>query len=59
MLPPALRLPVFAQALDIILADGDLTQRESAFLNRLAASLQLSEPDVRRIADVIVLKNTV
>lgn len=58
-LPSALRLPLFAQALDIVLADGDLTQKDSAFLNGLAANLQLSEPDVRRIEDVIILKNTV
>ena len=58
-LPSPLRLPLFAQALDIVLADGDLTQKESAFLNRLAAYLQLVEADVRRIADVIILKNTV
>lgn len=58
-LPSVLRLPLFAHALDIVLADGDLTQKESAFLNRLAAYLQLAEPDVRRIADVIVLKNMV
>jgi uncharacterized tellurite resistance protein B-like protein len=58
-LPHSLRLPVFAQALDIVLADGDLAQEESAFLNRLAAYLQLAEPDVRRIAEVIILKNTV
>jgi uncharacterized tellurite resistance protein B-like protein len=58
-LPPAPRLPLFALALDIILADGDLTQQEAAFLNRLAAGLQLSESDVRRVADIIILKNTV
>jgi len=58
-LPSPMRLPVFAQALDIILADGDLTQEESAFLNGLAAYLELVEPDIRRVADVIILKNTV
>jgi uncharacterized tellurite resistance protein B-like protein len=58
-LPPALRLPLFAQALDIILSDGDLTQKESAFLNRLAAYLHLAEADIRRVAEVISLKNTV
>jgi uncharacterized tellurite resistance protein B-like protein len=59
VVPVPLRLPIFAQALDIILADGDLTQRESAFLNRIAAYLQLAEADVQRVAEVIILKNTV
>lgn len=58
VLPSRLRLPLFAQALDIILADGDLSQDEAAFLNRLAAYLDLAENDVRRVADVMILKNT-
>ena len=58
-IPLELRLPLFAQSLDIVLADGELTQEEAAFLNAIARYLELSETDVRRVADVIILKNRV
>lgn len=56
-LPANLRLPTFAQALDIILCDGELVRAEAAFLNKLVADLQLARADVERVADVLLLKN--
>ncbi|HVY87094.1 MAG TPA: tellurite resistance TerB family protein [Caulobacterales bacterium] len=56
-LPADLRLPAFAQALDVALWDGDLSQVEAEFLDELAVRLGVSESEVRRIADVILLKN--
>jgi uncharacterized tellurite resistance protein B-like protein len=56
-LPEAMRLSAFAHALDLVLADGDLTEDEADFLNALILHLGLDREDVERIADVIVLKN--
>ena len=57
-LPADLRLAVFAHALDIVLCDGALKPEEARFLDTLVARLALPQTDVRRIADVIILKNT-
>lgn len=56
-LPEDMRLPVFAHALDLILADGELTIDEADFLNALILNLDLAREDVARISDVIVMKN--
>lgn len=56
-LPAELRLPTFAQALDIVLANADLSEVEARFLDALAQRLDLDPDDVRRIAEVILLKN--
>ena len=56
-LPADLRLPIFAHALDIVLADGELTNAEAALLNALAAHMSLAPADVERIAEIIILKN--
>lgn len=58
-LPNEMRLPAFAQALDLILADGDLSQPEAAMLNALASHLDLPAQDVKRVAEIIILKNRV
>lgn len=58
-LPYEIRLPTFAQAMDIILADGNLSQPEAALLNALVAHLELATQDVQRVAEVIMLKNRV
>lgn len=56
-LPPDARPSVFAHALDLVLADGELTIDEADFLNALILNLKLDRQDVAKIADVIVLKN--
>lgn len=56
-LPEEIRLPAFAHALDITLADGELSQSEANLLDTLAQCLDLDAADVRRVAEVIVLKN--
>lgn len=58
-LPREMRLPTFAQAIDIAMADGDLSQAEAAMLNTLAAHLELAPADVQRVGEVIILKNRV
>lgn len=56
-LPPDLRLPAFAHALDIMLADGELAQAEAAALNVMVAHLRLAADDVDRVAAVLAMKN--
>lgn len=56
-LPEDMRGPVFAHALDLVLADGELTVEEADFLNALILNLKLEREAVSKIADVIVLKN--
>jgi uncharacterized tellurite resistance protein B-like protein len=56
-LPEDMRLPAFAHALDLILADGELNEEEADFLNAIILHLKLNREDVERVADVIVMKN--
>ncbi|MGE0044853.1 MAG: tellurite resistance TerB family protein [Hyphomonadaceae bacterium] len=56
-LPTDMRLSVFAHALDLILADGELNEDEADFLNALILGLGLGREDVERIATVIEQKN--
>ncbi|MEZ5995576.1 MAG: tellurite resistance TerB family protein [Hyphomonadaceae bacterium] len=56
-LPEDMRQPVFAHALDLVLADGELNADEADFLNTLILALKLERDDVSKITDVIVLKN--
>lgn len=56
-LPEDMRLTAFANALDLVLADGQLSEDEADFLNTLILHMQLSGADVERIADIILLKN--
>jgi tellurite resistance protein len=50
-LPEEIRLPAFA------LADGDLSESEADLLDTLAQRLELDGADVRRVAEIILLKN--
>lgn len=56
-LPEDMRLPLFAHALDLILADGELMVDEADFLNSLIQYLELGRDGVARVANVISLKN--
>lgn len=56
-LPEDARLPAFAHALDLVLADGELVEDEADFLNTLILHLKLNRDDVERVADVMVMKN--
>jgi tellurite resistance protein len=57
-LPQDARAPVFAHALDLVLADGELSEDEADFLNGLILHLDLPGEEVERIADVMALKNS-
>jgi uncharacterized tellurite resistance protein B-like protein len=56
-LPEEMRLPLFAHALDLVLADGELTQDEADFLNAIVRHLGLDQDSVERVSAVITLKN--
>lgn len=58
-LPAELRLPVFAQAFDVLLADGALKDTEADFVNTLILALKLDRQDVERIAAALAIKNSV
>ncbi len=58
-LPVEMRLPVFAQALDVLLADGALKDTEADFVNTLVIELKLDGQDVAGIAEVLAIKNAV
>ena len=56
-IPEEMRLSLFAHALDLILADGELTSDEADFLNALILNFKLDHDGISRVAEVITLKN--
>ncbi|MET0545637.1 MAG: TerB family tellurite resistance protein [Caulobacterales bacterium] len=57
VLPPDLRLPMFAHCVDIVLADGQLLQPEVDFLNRITAYLDLNPDDAQFVMKALLIKN--
>jgi tellurite resistance protein len=57
VLPAELHKTAFANACDIILADGVVEDDEKEFINRLWKVLGLSGDDAKTIAQVMVIKN--
>lgn len=58
-LPEDLRLPAFTIAVDLVLADGDASPEERAFIDNLQSLLRISDADATKIVDVIIIKNSV
>jgi uncharacterized tellurite resistance protein B-like protein len=56
-LPHELRETVFAVTTDIVLADGEVTEEEEAFLSDLYQALEISEEIAGKIIDVMLIKN--
>ncbi|MEM7478661.1 MAG: tellurite resistance TerB family protein [Planctomycetota bacterium] len=56
-LPEGLKKSVFANACNIVLADGILETDEKEFVNRLAKKLGLKGETAKAIASVMVIKN--
>ncbi|RCS52852.1 Tellurite resistance protein TerB [Bremerella cremea] len=56
-LPQELRKAAFANACDIVLADGVVEQDEKVFMERLRDKLQLDPKVAKTIAEVMVIKN--
>ena len=55
--PPELRETAFANACDIVLADGVLEPDEKAFIDDLVYKLELDTDRARNIIQVIIYKN--
>ena len=58
-LPPELRGPTFAIAVDLVLADGEATLDERRFIDDLQGLLQIPDEDAMKIVDVLIVKNSV
>ncbi len=56
-LPETLRLPVFTNAVDIVLADGVVEPDEKEFIEKLTHMLQIDGAKAKMIASVMVAKN--
>jgi hypothetical protein len=49
----------FAIVADLILADGEVTQEEEAVLMAIGKGLSLSESTMKKIVDVMIIKNKI
>jgi hypothetical protein len=58
-LPEELRAPVFAIAVDLVLADGQASGEERKFIDGLQALLQVPDEAALKIVEVILIKNSV
>ena len=56
-IPPALRQPAFAVAVDTMLSDNRLEREERQFVRRLAAELKIRPAAADRIVRVMLVKN--
>ncbi len=56
-LPEPLHRPAFANACDLVLADGVVEASEKEFINNLRRNLHVSPEDAQQIANVMVMKN--
>ena len=57
VLPEKYHRAVFANAVDLVLADGVVEDEEKEFINKLRSALGLSGDDAQTIAQVMVWKN--
>lgn len=55
-LPREMALSVFAHAVDLILADGDLVKVEAEFLDSLSALLEIERDAATRVLEVLLVK---
>ena len=55
--PPELRETVFANAVDIVLADGTVEQEEREFIDDLREKLEIEQKRAKTIVQVMVYKN--
>jgi len=55
-LPADMCLPVFAHCVDIVLADGELLEEESKFLQDIMQLLDIPADNARRVMEVLLLK---
>lgn len=56
-LPAELQESAFAVAVDLMMADGEVSREEQAFLEQLYGALQISETMATKIIEVMMIKN--
>ncbi|HVL46961.1 MAG TPA: tellurite resistance TerB family protein [Candidatus Thermoplasmatota archaeon] len=56
-IPKDLRATAFAISTDLVLADGEVSDDELKFLERIAKSLEVPEAEAERIVEVLQIKN--
>ncbi|MCA8999046.1 MAG: tellurite resistance TerB family protein [Planctomycetaceae bacterium] len=56
-LAPELRPTAFANACDIVLADGVVEDEEKAFMERLRTKLEIDKAQAKEIVSIMVVKN--
>jgi hypothetical protein len=57
-LPEELRVPVFAIAVDLVLADGEAVGEERKFIDDLQVILRVPDEAARKIVEVLLIKNS-
>ena len=57
VLPKDLHRTAFANACDIVLADGIVEQDEKLFIDKLRAGLNIDNESAKTIAEVMIVKN--
>ncbi len=57
VLPQVLHRTAFANACDIVLADGIVEQAKEVFLDKLQRALRLSPDTAKTIAEIMIVKN--
>lgn len=57
-IPPKLRLPAFAVAVDLMLSDNKLEREERTFVRSLAADLEIRPEVANEIVRVMLIKNS-
>jgi len=56
-LPTELRAPAFALAADLVLADGQVGEREKAFIDALQTALGLDDATALKVVEVMLIRN--
>lgn len=56
-LPEYLHETAFAVSTDLILADGEVSEKEEAVLSKLCSYLSISKDKVNKIIEVMIIKN--
>ncbi len=56
-IPAEWHATTFALAMDLVLADGRLGDRESALVDKLQSALQIDGDLARKVVDVLLIKN--
>lgn len=57
VLPERLRAPAFCNAVDIVLADGEVEDEEKELIEKLQSALEIDDDEAKMIIQVMIMKN--